>query len=217
MARLKQQLERLGASICWETEVAGWRASGKRIEAVRTTKGEFTADEFVLCGGCWSPAAARDLDLTLPMQAGKGYSLTLPNPRQLPSLCAIFTEARLAVTPMGNSLRFGGTMEIAGLDEKINPVRVRGIIKSVPRYYPDFTPRDFEGIKPWCGLRPCSPDGLPYVGRTRRYSNLSLATGHAMLGLSLGPITGRLLAEIISGEIPSIDIELLDPDRFARS
>ena len=217
MARLKQQLERLGASICWETEVAGWRASGKRIEAVRTTKGEFTADEFVLCGGCWSPAAARDLDLTLPMQAGKGYSLTLPNPRQLPSLCAIFTEARLAVTPMGNSLRFGGTMEIAGLDEKINPVRVRGIIKSVPRYYPDFTPRDFEGIKPWCGLRPCSPDGLPYVGRTRRYSNLSLATGHAMLGLSLGPITGRLLAEILSGEIPSIDIELLDPDRFARS
>ena len=107
-------------------------------------------------------------------------------------------------------------MEIAGLNEHINPVRVQGIIKSVLKYYPDFTLQDFDGIKPWCGLRPCSPDGLPYVGRTGRYPNLSIATGHAMMGLSLGPITGKLMAEILSGERPSIDIQLLDPDRYAR-
>ena len=168
-----------------------------------------------MCGGSWSPVIARDLGLNLPMQSGKGYSLTLPKPRQLPQICAIFTEARVAATPMGNTLRFGGTMEIAGLNEEINPVRVQGIIKSVPKYYPDFTPQDFEGVRPWRGLRPCSPDGLPYVGRTARYSNLCLATGHAMMGLSLGPITGRLIAEILSDETPSIQIGLLNPDRYA--
>ena len=215
MIALKRQLDQAGATFSWETEVTGWRMRGARVEAVQTAKGEFSADEFVLCGGSWSPVVARDLRLNLPMQAGKGYSLTLPQPRQLPQICAVFTEARVAATPMGNTLRFGGTMEIAGLNEEINPVRVQGIIKSVPKYYPDFTPQDFEGVQPWRGLRPCSPDGLPYVGRTARYSNLCLATGHAMMGLSLGPITGRLIAEILSDETPSIQIGLLNPDRYA--
>jgi D-amino-acid dehydrogenase len=149
------------------------------------------------------------------MQAGKGYSLTLTKPRELPQICSIFTEARVAVTPMGGALRFGGTMEIAGLNEDINPVRVQGIIKSVPKYFPNFAAQDFEGIQPWRGLRPCSPDGLPYVGRTAKFTNLSIATGHAMMGLSLGPITGKLIAEILSGEKPSIAIDALNPDRYA--
>jgi D-amino-acid dehydrogenase len=214
MAALKEQLTRLGVVFSWSTEVTGWRVSGNRIEAVRTKKGDFTADDYVLSGGSWSPSIARDLRLKLPIQAGKGYSLTLSKPRQLPAIPAILTEARVAVTPLGSSLRFGGTMEIAGLNEEINPVRVRGIIKSVPKYYPEFTPQDFAGTKPWCGLRPCSPDGLPYVGRTARHTNLAVATGHAMMGLSLGPITGKLIAEILSGEKPSIDIKLLNPDRY---
>ncbi len=215
MAALKQQLVKLGVKFLWQTELTGWRLNGHSIAAVRTAKDEFMAEEYVLCGGSWSPVAARELRLILPMQAGKGYNLTLPKPRQLPTIPAILTEARVAVTPMGSSLRFGGTMEIAGLNENINPVRVQGIIKSVPKYYPDFNAQDFDGIKPWCGLRPCSPDGLPYVGRTARFPNLSIASGHAMMGLSLGPITGKLMAEILSGERPSIDIRLLDPDRYA--
>jgi D-amino-acid dehydrogenase len=85
----------------------------------------------------------------------------------------------------------------------------------VPKYYPEFRPEDFEGIQPWQGLRPCSPDGLPYIGRTGRYSNLAVATGHSMMGLSLGPITGKLMAEILSRERPSINIQLLNPDRYA--
>jgi D-amino-acid dehydrogenase len=150
------------------------------------------------------------------MQAGKGYSLTLAKPRQLPEICAILSEARVAVTPMGDSLRFGGTMEIAGLNEDINPVRVQGIIKSALRYYTDFRADDFAGVKPWCGLRPCSPDGLPYLGRPARYSNLTIATGHAMVGLSLGPVTGQLVADILSNAKPSIDISQLSPDRYSR-
>jgi D-amino-acid dehydrogenase len=177
--------------------------------------GEFSADEYVIAGGSWSPLMSRALGLRLPMQAGKGYSLTLPKPRQLPGVCSILAEARIAVTPMGGGLRFGGTMEIAGLDEAINPVRVLGIIKAVPRYLPEFTPDDFAGIPPWSGLRPCSPDGLPYLGRTGKFANLTIATGHAMMGLSLGPITGRLVAEVLSGEQPSHDLKLLSPDRYA--
>ena len=198
----------------WLNQLTGWRVNGQRIEAARTAKGDLTADEYVLCGGSWSPIVARDLRLNFPIQAGKGYSLTLPKPGLSPAIPAILTEARVAVTPMGQALRFGGTMEIAGLSEEINPVRVRGIINSVLKYYPDFTARDFDGIQPWCGLRPCSPDGLPYVGRTRRYANLSVAAGHAMLGLSLGPITGKLMAEILSGAKPPFDLHLLDPDRY---
>jgi D-amino-acid dehydrogenase len=106
-------------------------------------------------------------------------------------------------------------MEIGGLNEEVNPRRVQGILKSVPRYYPDFTPEDFRDLPVWRGLRPCSPDGLPYLGRTAHYANLAIATGHAMMGLSLGPITGKLMAEILSGEKPSISTQLLNPDRYA--
>jgi D-amino-acid dehydrogenase len=148
------------------------------------------------------------------MQAGKGYSLTLPKPRQSPQICSILSEARVAVTPMGGALRFGGTMEIAGLNQEINPLRVLGIIKAVPRYYPDFKPEDLLGLPVWRGLRPCSPDGLPYVGRTRHFENVSIGAGHAMMGLSLGPITGKVLSEILSEEKTSQDISLLDPDRY---
>jgi D-amino-acid dehydrogenase len=215
LATLTREIEKAGGRFQWNTPVTGWRVAGSRIEAVRASHDDLSADEFVVAGGAWSPGVVRPLRVALPMQAGKGYSLTLPNPRWLPTICSILTEARVAVTPIGTSLRVGGTMEIAGLDESITAVRVEGIIKALPRYYPEFRPEDFRGLPVWRGLRPCSPDGLPYVGRFAQYTNLSAATGHAMLGLSLGPITGKLMAEILSDEKPSIGISLLSPDRFA--
>jgi D-amino-acid dehydrogenase len=215
MAALQRRLESGGARFLWDTEITGWRRDGPRLRAAVTPAGEVPGDEFVLCGGSWSPGLARGLGLRLPMQAGKGYSLTLARPPQLPRLCAIFTEARVAVTPMGASLRIGGTMEISGLDERIEPRRVAGIIKAVPQYYPEFRPGDFAGVEPWRGLRPCSPDGLPYLGRTRAAPNLVVATGHAMMGLSLGPITGRLVAQLLAGETTPFDLGLLSPDRYA--
>lgn len=217
VSMLAKEVIAAGGQIRFSTAVTGWRTEGKggQVTAVRTATGEITADEFVVAGGSWSPAVARELGIQLPMQAGKGYSLTLPKPRQLPSICSIFTEARVAITPMNGSLRFGGTMEIAGMDESINPVRVRGIIDAVPRYFPDFRAEDFQNIPVWRGLRPCSPDGLPYIGRWPGYRNLSVATGHAMMGLSLGPITGQLMAEVLSGDKPSISLDLVRPERFA--
>ena len=155
------------------------------------------------------------LGLRLPMQAGKGYSLTLAEPRQRPQICAILAEARVAVTPMANTVRFGGTMEISGMSEEISPRRVRGIIRAVTEYYPAYNEKDFATTRAWSGLRPCSPDGLPYIGRTGAASNLTIATGHAMMGLSLAPVTGELVAQVIAGEKSTTNLALLSPDRYA--
>lgn len=211
---LRMELQKLGSKIMWNSPVNRINRKGGRITTLETAKGEIRADEFVLCGGSWSSEIARELGLGIPLQAGKGYSVTVSNPRQLPEICSILTEARVAVTPIGRSLRFGGTMEIAGLNEEVSERRVRGIINAAVRYYPEFRVEDFAGLQPWRGLRPCSPDGMPYLGRTKRWSNFSVATGHGMMGLSLAPITGRLMSEIITGEAPSIDVSLLDPDRY---
>ncbi len=203
MSALKKRV-----AVRWNTS-AHLRVNGNRVVS------DIEADEYVLCGGAWSSQIARDLKLHLPMQAGKGYSLTLQRPRKKPAHAMILSEVRVAVTPMGESLRFGGTMEITGTDLSINPSRVRGIVKAVPKYLPDFGADDFRDVQPWAGLRPCSPDGLPYIGRFARYENLSVATGHAMMGLSLGPITGKLMAEVLSGEPASIPLEPLSPDRYS--
>jgi D-amino-acid dehydrogenase len=215
MQALENRLINSGVSFQWNTEVTGFTKTNGRLTSMRTNHGEITADEIVLAGGSWSPLLARELELRLPMQAGKGYSLTVKNPRQLPEICSIFTEARVAVTPMDGALRFGGTMEIAGLNENITARRVQGIIKAVPQYYPEFRPADFDGIPPWRGLRPCSPDGMPYMGRTAQWPNLTIATAHAMMGLSLAPITGKLIAQVLDHEKPDIDLTLLSPDRYA--
>jgi D-amino-acid dehydrogenase len=214
---LQRRLETTpNVNFIWDKEVVGLKIeNGGRISAMKLSDaGEIEADEFVLSAGSWSPGLARQLGLKIPIQAGKGYSLTLPQPRQLPHICSILTEARVAVTPMGGALRVGGTMEVAGLNEDINPVRVRGIVDSFCEYFPEFKAEDFAGIRPWRGLRPCSPDGLPLVGRTAKFPNFSIATGHAMLGMTLGPATGKLITEILSGEKPSLDIALLSPDRY---
>jgi D-amino-acid dehydrogenase len=214
MDALQARCAAAGVEFRWNTEAAGWRMAGGKIRGLSTSAGELEADEFVLGAGSWSPPLARSLGLRLPMQAGKGYSLTLERPRRSPRACAVLSEARVSVSPMNGTLRFGGTMELAGLDESINPIRVRGIIDAVQRYFPDFRAQDFEGIQPWRGLRPCTPDGLPYVGRTARAPNLVVATGHAMMGVSLGPVTGRVVAGILDDEQSPIDANLLSPDRY---
>jgi D-amino-acid dehydrogenase len=217
IAALTRAVTEGGSELLWETTVTRWHKNGGRVERVETNRGEFVADEFVLAAGVSSSGIAEPLGVHLPMQAGKGYSITLKSPPRLPSICAILTEARVAVTPMGSALRIGGTMEILAADANSNtvdPARVRGITRSVPEYFPDFSAEDFRDAPVWSGFRPCSPDGLPYLGRFGRYANLSAATGHSMMGVSLAPITGKLMAEILSDEKPSIDIGLMNPDRY---
>ena len=220
IAALEDELDRLGVVFRFGFEIEGWNtkplADGRRrLLGVRSGDEVIEADEFVLASGVWSSEMARSLDLRIPMQAGKGYSLTLPNPKQRPALCSICTEARLAVTPMDGTLRVGGTMEMAGTEESVSQRRVRGITRAFPDYFPAFEERDFADIKPWVGLRPVSPDGMPYIGRASRWENLTIATGHAMMGLSLAPATGMIIANLLMGEKPPVALDLMSPDRFA--
>ena len=214
LASLKKQIVALGGNIQNDCLVTGWKTKGQAIVALETKLGEIEADEFVLCGGVWSEGLVKKLKLQLPLQPGKGYSLTLPNPIELPNVCSILCEAKVAVTPIGNGLRFGGTMQIGELNQSIDPRRVFGILKNIPDYMPRFRVQHFDGIQPWCGLRPVSPDGLPYIGRTIAWKNLTIATGHAMMGLSLGPITGELVNQVLHGRRTKIDIQRLSPDRY---
>ncbi|HEX6795291.1 MAG TPA: FAD-dependent oxidoreductase, partial [Casimicrobiaceae bacterium] len=216
MSALREETQRIGVQLRHGVEVRDLRVDGARISALETSGGAIAADEFVLCAGVWSSSLARKLGLSLPMQAGKGYSLTVEKPVQTMRTCAILSEARAAVTPMDGTLRFGGTMEIIGNDESVDGRRVGGIVKSIGSYFPDMTPDVLASATIRTGLRPCSPDGLPYIGRFARYANLSAATGHAMMGVSLAPITGTLIAQVLSGEPTSIPIGALSPDRYAR-
>ena len=214
VAAMTRLVTERGGVFRWNTEVRGWKRRNGSVEAAVTEGGDIGGDVFILTGGAWTPVMADYLGVPLPMQPGKGYSLTLDAPRQLPQHSLILQEARVAVTPMGSSLRVGGTMELAGYDLRINSPRIRGLTRSLCTYLPGFRPEDFDSIRPWCGLRPCTPDGLPYIGRTRRWPNVIVASGHAMMGVSMGPITGKLVSEIVSEETPSVGLSGLSAERF---
>lgn len=215
MTGLERWLAGHQVSLVFNAAVTGWRMESGRIAGAIAGDRVFEADEYVLAGGAWSMALAAKAGVRLPMQAGKGYSLTLPVRDKMPAICSILTEGRATCTPLLDGLRFAGTMEIVGLDESINVRRVNGLIKSICRFFPEFAPADFAGVPVWRGLRPCTPDGLPCLGRSRQHSNLLIATGHGMMGLSLGPITGKIVGELLSGERPSLNIDLLSPQRFS--
>ena len=187
---------------------------GKNLKLIDTNQGTFSGDQFVISAGVWTKELAKLLGLKILMQSGKGYSFTLENPVEIPNICSILTEAKVAVTPMIEGLRFAGTMEIGPLNFDISQRRVQGIKKSIASYFPSFHLSDFNEAEIWTGLRPCSPDGLPYIGRVKKLSNVLLATGHGLMGMSLGPITGKLIAEIASDQYPRIEISSLAVERF---
>lgn len=214
MEKFKALLVQRGVKIDFKTELQAINTKANHISEFVTDRGSYQADQFVLAAGSWSPLLAKKLKIDIPLQAGKGYSFTLQDPPAMPKLPSILVEARVATTPMIHGLRIAGTMEISGINHQVNSSRVRGIIDSVKQAMPDFEHFDFEKIKPWAGLRPCTPDGLPYIGRTNTIDNLLIGTGHAMLGWTLGPITGKLLTQSVLRESTSIQSDLLKVERY---
>jgi D-amino-acid dehydrogenase len=195
-------------------EVIGIETADRRIIGVQTTRGEIGVDQVVLAGGAWSPAITRRLKLKLAIQPAKGYSVTFKRPPGYPAIPLGLGEARVIVTPMGDTLRVAGTLELAGMDLSVNLRRVQAILKNVPKFLRDLDPSRLELIEIWRGLRPCTPDGLPYIGRPRAYDNLVIAAGHAMLGMSLAPITGKLVSELTVRIEPSLDLTPFRIERF---
>ena len=218
---LADHIERNGVKVLTQTEVTGFKKESGRIAAVRTTRGDLAAGEVVLTAGSWSAALGRLAGIPLPIQPAKGYSVTLRRPSGWPEMPFMLSESRVAVTPMGDTLRIGGTLELAGMDLTVNRRRVDAIVNAVSGYLPSFDIASHEIVETWCGLRPCTPDGLPFLGRVPDVRNLVVAAGHAMIGVSLGPVTGKLVRRIVAGEpVDSgldldIDLELLAVDRFA--
>jgi D-amino-acid dehydrogenase len=215
MASLARRAADAGAEIRWHTAVRALAPDGHAVEtASENGAGRIEADDVVLAGGAWTSALTRPLGVRLPMQAGKGYHLHVPAASLRLRHSLILVEGRVAVTPMGDRVRVAGTMEIDGLGDAVNPARVRGIARTVPRYLPDVPASAFDGATAWVGHRPCSPDGLPYVGRLRARPNVVVATGHAMMGLSLGPVTGASVAALLAGDAPPVPLDALAPERF---
>lgn len=214
MEGLKKTLLNKGVEIKYGLEVTSISTNKASVVSINTSSTSIEADEFVIAAGSWTPNLLKLVGVHLLLQPGKGYSFVLPSPVVMPKVPGILAEAKIAMTPMKHGLRFAGTMELAGLNRSINDVRINAITKSVPKYFPQFGPEEFTNIEPWSGLRPCSPDGLPYIGKTRKYQNLLVASGHAMLGLTLAPATGLLISEIISTGNMSMSSPLIEVDRY---
>lgn len=214
VAGLAAHLQQNGVAIHTNQGVETIRTENDRIVHIVTGGVPQAFDEYIIATGAWSGEVCAQLNLGLPMQSGKGYSFTLQDVARNIRIPTLLLEGRVAVTPMGNALRFGGTMEIAGTDRSVNMNRVQGIVETIPKYYPDMNVGMPAVSTVWSGLRPCSPDGLPYIGRSRRYKNLILATGHSMMGVSLAPATGKLVSQIVDNTPTSMDITAFDPERF---
>ena len=206
-----------GATILTNAELLEFEQSGGRITAVKSSRGKFTPSQIILAAGAWSTQIAKELALKLPIQPAKGYSITIQNQTKLPQPHLYLGESRVVVTPMGERLRFAGTLELAGFDFSINRKRVDAILDAVGHYIlTDFAGDEAQdSVEIWRGMRPCSPDSLPYIGRSTQIKNLIVATGHATLGLSMGPVTGKLVTQIVEGKRPFLNLDGFQVERFS--
>lgn len=214
MQQLIQYLKTAGVIFFEETEVNKFVTSGKRIKEAISNKGSFQADAFVLTGGAYLPQLTSKLNCNTPLMPGKGYSFMYETKEgNTLNHAALLLEARVAVTPMNGQIRFSGTMELGPANDKIYKNRVQGIVESIPKYYPELKV-DYPQDKIWYGYRPCSPDGLPYLGRLKKYDNAIVAGGGGMMGLSLGPAYGKIVCDLLAGREIASNIQGFKPDRF---
>ncbi len=213
VAELARAVRAAGGTILEQTAVEGFRGEGGRIAGVGTAQGEIAADQVVLALGAWSPPIGRLLDLRLPIQPGKGYSITYARPGRAPAIPLVLQERSVCVTAWDSGYRLGSTMEFAGYDSTLNPHRLEALRRGAAEYLKQ--PEGPSVEEQWFGWRPMTYDDLPIIGRVPQWSNLMLATGHGMLGVSLSAITAQLVTELLTGRTPSLDPLPYSPARFA--
>ncbi|MEV5716917.1 FAD-dependent oxidoreductase [Amycolatopsis mediterranei] len=211
---LAEVVKKAGGAVDVDVTVTGFRSSGGRVTAVRTTVGELPCRAVVIAAGMWSQSLVAELGVRLPMQAGKGYSFSVELDPQ-PEHALYFGDRRIVASPMNGATRIAGTMELSGNNRKLDWRRIVAIAKGSTHYLgqwfddPDDLPRRIRD--PWVGGRPFLSDGLPLIDRTPSHDNVFVATGHGMLGVTLGPSTGKALADyFLTGRRP----EVLNAFRF---
>lgn len=214
MPQMIALLRQKGVKFHLNEAITDLQFANDKIGSVQTSKRELKADEFILSAGSWSAVLAKKLRIQIPLQAGKGYRIDVYEDTGI-TMPAILAEAKVAVTPMQGFTRFAGTMEIGGINHTINQKRVKAIAKAAETFYNGLKIPEDAIKNPACGLRPCSPDGLPYIGKTKNYKNLTIATGHAMMGWSLGPATGKLVSELIGEKPTSMKLDGFEVERFS--
>ncbi|MEO2061873.1 MAG: FAD-dependent oxidoreductase [Christiangramia sp.] len=212
MLQLREFLERAGVEIHQNCEVKAFEENGEMIQKVTTSNGSFEVEELILAAGTWTPFLAKKLNISVSIEAGKGYSFDIKRPTGI-EIPSILTEAKVAVTPMDGFTRFAGTMELGGINNQVNPNRVDAIALAAENYFDQLQISSEERNSARSGLRPCSPDGLPYIGRPKKWKNLIINSGHAMMGWSLGPASGKLVSQIIDKKSTSLDTASFNPDR----
>lgn len=210
---LARRAESDGVTLVTERLVSRILIDAGEVKGVRVEKPDedIVADLVVLTAGSWSPSIAKTAGLSIPLQPAKGYSCTIDSYPDAPKVPLLMPETRVIVTPLGDRLRFGGTLELAGHDLSLNDARYKAVVKGGREVLRESI--EMRNEEPWCGLRPVLPDGLPIIDWAPYTSNLLVATGHAMLGFTQSPGTGKVVAELANGETPSVP---LGPFRYNR-
>lgn len=215
LARLREGLVAKGVALEeGEPVVALERPSGGGVLIHLEDGKKVEAGAAVLAAGAWTGRIAASTGARVPLQPAKGYSLTFPAPERRPSLPVILSEEKVTITPFPDALRFAGTFSLSGFDHSVDDRRVEPIREEARRLVPELADQAMAKEKVWVGFRPASPDGLPIVGPLAGHPEVVVATGHGMTGMTLGPITGRLVADLVSGADPVVDPGPLDPARF---
>ena len=208
-------LRRNGVKVLEKCRLNAVRTEGGSVKSLDTARGALVADHYVIAAGAWTGRLAKALGCRIPVEPGKGYSITTTSPARKPAHPMAFPEHRVAVTPFKDALRVGSMLEFCGFDDRLRPRRIRQLARSAMHYLTE--PVGSQTLETWCGWRPVTPDSLPIIGPVPGLDNAVLATGHHMLGMSMAPATGRLVAELLAGETPHIDPAPFSPARFGRS
>jgi D-amino-acid dehydrogenase len=203
MTSWQARLEQMGVEVRQNCPLLGFERHGRRVTAVQTPQGPLTCSHVVVAAGAWTPLLREHLGCSVPIQPGKGYSITTARPALCPRHPLIFEEDRVAITPMPSAYRIGSTMEFAGYDERLRRSRLDVLRKAARRYLVE--PEGAPVLEEWWGWRPMVPDGLPLIGAVAGRDNVLVAAGHGMLGLSMAPGTGRLVAELLTDQAPHVD------------
>jgi D-amino-acid dehydrogenase len=212
MQELFQLLKRNGVTILENAAMTGFASKGRRAEAVLTKAGDVSGDHFVVATGAWTPLLSKALGVRVPIQPGKGYSITTTVPSVAPKIPLIFEEHSVAITPFQDGFRIGSTMEFAGYDDRLNPRRLQLLRRAAGIYL--TLPHSDQTQEEWYGWRPMTWDSKPVVDRSPTLENVWIAAGHGMLGVSMAPATGKLVAELIEAVEPHIDPKPLNLRRF---